>query len=408
MKTVAIFIADSNGGYPVPATKGGAVATLVEHLIKQNSIDGMVLFKIISFYSKEAFEISKKYNNVEFIWVKIPKFISLFDEIFFKFIKKVFKKKKAMSYKSFFSLLYYIKKSIHILKKNEFDKVVLENNIPLALIIKKSKYKGEYFYHFHNIPRINVGCKEVFKNCKKILCVSKYVANEIISENNSIGPINKESVKILYNCIDFDKFYPIKNDIKLEEYRNRFGINNDDNVILFVGRLSMEKGIDQLIEAVKLIKNIKYKVLITGSYIHNDSSMDEYQKKLLKDAKELGDKIIFTGYIQQSDLVYIYNMADVAVLPSMWEEPAGLTMLEAIACGTKVITTNSGGIPEYVARQAIILDRDKDLIYNISKEIDKILQKKDVVSESDIKKNIEYLKNEYSCNNYLKRFIGLI
>jgi len=64
----------------------------------------------------------------------------------------------------------------------------------------------------------------------------------------------------------------------------------------------------------------------------------------------------------------IYQLGNVAVLPSMWEEPAGMTMVEAVVSGLPLITTNSGGIPEYIpAELAYMLDRNKDLVKNISR-----------------------------------------
>lgn len=204
------FIADSNGAFPVPAVKGGAVATLVEHLVKEGNKDNDNKLTIFSYYDKNAFNISKKYSNTEFIWIKRPMIIKAFDRILFKGIQVLRKNKKSISYATVFSLCWYILKcSIH-LRKNIYDKVILENNIPIAWIIKLSRYTGDYYYHFHNVPRINAKCKDVFAKCKGMLCVSKFVASQIKSKENAIGPVRKEQIKILYNCIDTEIF-KIKN-----------------------------------------------------------------------------------------------------------------------------------------------------------------------------------------------------
>ena len=91
--------------------------------------------------------------------------------------------------------------------------------------------------------------------------------------------------------------------------------------------------------------------------------------------------MVFTGYISYKDMPAIYNLADIAILPSMWEEPAGLTPIEAMACGTPVITTNSGGIPEYVSDSAIVLNRDNELIENIATEIEKLINNDNYYAE---------------------------
>ena len=101
---IGIITADSNGAYPVPAVNGGAVSTLIETLIRDNSEKGIVNFTIFSFYTIEAYKASKKYKNVKFVWVKVPKIYKIMDKFFFYLIKKI-KKVKAISYKSIFSLI---------------------------------------------------------------------------------------------------------------------------------------------------------------------------------------------------------------------------------------------------------------------------------------------------------------
>ena len=67
---IAIFIADSNGGYPVPAVKGGAVSTLVEHLVEKNNERQLAEMTVVSYYDKEAVEKAKKYPNIIFKWIR--------------------------------------------------------------------------------------------------------------------------------------------------------------------------------------------------------------------------------------------------------------------------------------------------------------------------------------------------
>ena len=95
-----------------------------------------------------------------------------------------------------------------ILKKSTYDKVVIQNNIPLIWAIKLSKYEGEYIYHLHNIPRINAKCKELFSKCKCFLCVSEYVGKAISNIDNPIGPISEDKIRVLYNCVDTRLFRP--------------------------------------------------------------------------------------------------------------------------------------------------------------------------------------------------------
>lgn len=399
---VGIFIADSNGGYPVPASKGGAVPTLVEHLIKRNNELNIIDMEIVAYYDAEAEELSKKYANIKFRWIKIPNVIKLMDNITFWITKTGFKKKKALSYKNIFSLIYYIIESSKIIKNTSYDKIVLENNIPLAWIIKLSKYCGEYYYHFHNVPRINAKAKDVFNSCTGFLCVSRFVGNQIISKENAIGPIDKNKVKILYNCVDIENLN-IKLDTEMrEKKRLQYGINSNEKVVLFVGRLSEEKGVDKILDALKLLpKNVK--ALIVGSYLHGNSFKDDYQMKLFCLAKELEERVVFTGFVPHHKIGNIYQIADIAVLPSMWDEPAGLTMVEAMLCGIPVITTCSGGIPEYVGSYAVKLNRDNNIHENMANAIYNILYNNIDVTDM-VNNGIKRIKKEFNSNDYLMKF----
>lgn len=403
MDRIAIFTADSNGGYPVPATRGGAVSTLIEHLIKENSKNKKIDLEIISFFEKKAYEESKKYENVKFIWIKVPLLFRLLDEFTFKIVKTFFKKEKSLSYKSIFSLIYYIKKSKNLVKKNNYEKVILENNIPLALIIKLSKYRGKYYYHLHNIPRLNLKCKSVFDNCNGYLCVSKFVAQQIMLASNPIGPIDIKKIKILYNCVDTEKFYKIRNETILMKYKNKFNVKKNEKIVLFVGRISEEKGIDKLLEAINILKDKKIKVLIVGSYIHNYKDKSEYQEKIRKLSECISQNVIMTGYIKQEELVYLYNISDVVVLPSMWDEPAGLTMLEALACGANVISTYSGGIPEYIDKHGVLIERNEELSKKIAENIKRILD-----SGEEQEKGILRVEENFSTEKYLTKFVEAI
>lgn len=370
---IAIFTADSNGGYPVPASKGGAVSTLIEHLVSENNKKKLLEMEVLSFYEERAVEKSQMYPYVSFTWVKVPKVISLLDTLLFSIILKFFKKKKAISFRSILGLIYYIINSSIWLRKHKCDKVVVENNIPMAWIIKLSNYKGEVWYHLHNLPRTNAKCLSVFGK-SNFLCVSNFISKKICEQESAIGEIPREKCFVLYNCVDTILFRK-KEDV---DVRLKYGIKTSEKILLFVGRLSEEKGVDKLLGAIKLIPRDDVRILIVGSLIYGANVMDSYQMRIKEMAEELGNKVIFTGYIPQSELPCYYNSAYISVLPSLWEEPAGLTMIESMACGTPVITTSQGGIPEYVRSGAIVLPINENLEENIAKNVEMLLSDKSI------------------------------
>lgn len=400
-----IFIADSNGCYPVPASKGGAVSTLVELLVAGNEIKKLVDMTVISYYDEKAFELSRKYPSIKFIWIKTPVLVKWMDKAIYS-ILSCFPKVHATSFLSFLTLLHYTFKASQLLRKRKNETVVLEHNIPMMWMIKWSGFKGKYFHHLHNIPRTNAKCMEVVSKCNGYICISQFMADQIMSYKNPIGPVPAEKVALLYNCIDITLFHPIEH---LDQFalRTKYNLSPNSKIIVFSGRMTWEKGIDKLLDSLDFIQTENVEVLIVGSLLMTCNKTDTYIERLQKKAQQYKEKVHFTGYIQHDKLPELYNLGDVAVLPSMWEEPAGLTMLEAMACGTPVITTRSGGIPEYVGNAAIILERDENLKMSIAKSIDKLLNDNEYYQDMR-KQGIERIQKYFNSDCYINKFVDII
>lgn len=398
------------GGLPIPSAKGGAVQNLIEHLISENQRQRKIKLFVITPFDKEAKKIAhEKYENIHFEWVNIPKIIDLFDTVAYNLVKKLSKKSKAISFKSNFKSFYYAYKTALYLQKNDFDRIVIENNVRnfLALKLFKNwkKYAGKYYYHLHNVPRTGLGCKKVIKDCKRILCVSQFIGNTIMSPQNAIGPIDKERVYVYMNCIDTSEFNSSPLEQKeINKMKQRFGVYPDEKVVLFAGRLSREKGILETIRAFKKIDNQNLKLLIVGSDFYSLKTTSDFEKELKKETSNIVEKIVFTGYIPYELMPKIYKIATVAVLPSIWDEPAGLTIIEAMACGTPVITTKVGGIPEYSDdNSSILIERDKEIVDNIALGIIKILQ--DEKYTIALKKNASKKGANYNLATYYNNFL---
>lgn len=403
MDRLMLFVADSNGCYPVPASKGGAVSTLVEMLVAGNEEKRLIDMTVVSYYDEKAYELSNKYHNVKFIWIKVPKFIKILDKGLFWSVS-TFTHIKATSFKSLFSLLYYSIKSSFIIRKSRCATVVLEHNIPMVWMIRWSGYSGKYFHHLHNIPRTNAMCRRGLDKCSGFLCISQYMVNEIMSKNNPIGPIEKSRVKFLFNCIDTTVFKLIPNEL-LSVRKEDFGISDNSKIIIFAGRITWEKGVDKILEALDYI-NSNVELLIVGAFML-DESKDPYFLKIKQLSEKHKERIHYTGYIAHDKLPDLYNLADIAVLPSMWEEPAGLTMLESMACGTPVITTCSGGIPEYVGDAAIVLRRDDCLPHEIARNVDLLLSDKELY-DTYSKRGVKRINKMFSSDDYINKFYNIV
>lgn len=172
----------------------------------------------------------------------------------------------------------------------------------------------------------------------RFIAISKSVKSDL---STSLS-IDKRKIDVVYNGIDPNLFKPANN---FDLLRKEWNIDKDEKIISYVGRLNPYKGIDTLIEAFSLLlkSKVNYKLLIAGKSL---KSNEEYRKYLENLATELigNDRMVFLGYI--SNPISLYRVSDVTVLPSKWPEPFGRTIIESMACGTPVVASNTGGIPE--------------------------------------------------------------
>ena len=404
MEKIAII---TSGFLPVPASKGGAVENIVVNLLNENEKNNKMEFNIISIFDDISYNESKKYSKSKINFIKVNFLVKFLDKITFLIAKKVLKKENSQSYRYIFQRLYYLNKCSKILKKNDFDKVILENHPTqyLALKWRKNylKYSGRYYYHCHNEFPGTYGCSEIIKSTKKIICVSNFIANSIANLMN----MPSDKFIVLRNCIDVKRF---SNELNFDEKRKlkeKYGIKDNEKILLFTGRITPEKGVKELVESLKNISNQNYKLLILGSALNELKTKTKYQEEIENIVQTISSKVIFTGFIKYEEINKFYSIADIAVLPSIWDDPAPLTVIESLVSGLPIITTNSGGIPEYATNgSAIIIERNKDLVENLSKSINLLLNDEAKLKEMSI--SAKKVSKDLTLNNDYNNFIDIM
>ena len=168
--------------------------------------------------------------------------------------------------------------------------------------------------------------------CDLIIAVSEGTKKDII-KSYGIGP---SKITVIHNGIDETLWKPIVN----EEVLRKYGITKP--YVLFVGRLTKQKGVETLLEAAKILPNHIKIVLVTGK---EDDKL--YLEKIRSIVSKIRNVVWIHKMLPKQDIIPIYTQASVFVCPSIYE-PFGIVNLEAMATETPVVATNVGGIPEIV------------------------------------------------------------
>jgi len=160
-------------------------------------------------------------------------------------------------------------------------------------------------------------------------------------------PANR--IDVVY-CAADEEFHPINDRSTLDECRRRRGL--PAKMILFMGTLEPRKNVTQLVRAFAQLKreHIPHTLVIGGA---KGWGCDEIFATV--EALGLQDQVYFAGYVPQDELPLWYNAAEVFVYPSSFEG-FGLPVLEALACGTPVVTSNTTALPEVVGDAGLLVD----------------------------------------------------
>lgn len=158
--------------------------------------------------------------------------------------------------------------------------------------------------------------------------------------------------KITVTHLAADPIYkPMDRDRARSVIFNKYGV--DSRYILYLGGFSLRKNIYRLIKAFKKVHDASkepLKLLILGEHSRSFSSLWKLTEEL-----DLCDDVKFLNFVPTSDLPFFYNGAEVFVYPSLYEG-FGLPPLEAMQCGTPVVTSNASSIPEIVGNNCKLID----------------------------------------------------
>lgn len=242
------------------------------------------------------------------------------------------------------SPIYSITEQLELFQKIPKDTTLFWSphyNIPLL-------YTGKLLVTIHDVFHLSMSqyIKRIYSKCmfralshkaNTVICVSQFTKDELIRLTN----LNKQKIYTVYNGVDNSWFHIKK---ELNPYKRPY--------LLFVGNVKPHKNLVRLIKAYQLIMDkIPHNLVIVGKK-HGLITAD---KEVLVYASRLGNRIDFTGFLDDATLKQYYIYADALVFPSLYEG-FGLPPLEAMSCGCPVVVSNVSSLPEVCGDAAYYVD----------------------------------------------------
>lgn len=330
-KSLAIVVPEL---LPVPPVKGGAVEHWVHEVSKrldQSKYD-------ITIVSRPA--NAAGVENVHYLTVPWTK-----TERFFHRIKEKVTWRNPLRYLA--KIQNVASYGLRMAKQvRHFDLVIIHNEPNLVLFMRKMPQQ-KIILHMHNehlgIKLFRPFYRKALAKVDTVICVSDYIRRTVVQH----FPEFSDKFTVVFNATDPEIFKPYGPQA-IAELKDVVMIESDKTYLLYVGRLTEIKGVHVLIEAFRQIHTrLPYtRLIIAGSSFFSGAVKTSYEQLLIELAKPVSDAIMFTGFMPHEKLKYLYSAVDIVVLPSVWQDPCPLVVLEAMASGTCLISTAVGGVPE--------------------------------------------------------------
>lgn len=348
---------------PVPPTRGGAVETLVHHLLTENESIRRFDFTVFCIYDKDAARAAAAFSHTRFQMIHHSARFARLDDLYCRAVKKLIGKNATPNRR-------YIRRVVGMLRSSQWDVIIVENDVLFARFVANA-FPGRVWLHLHNrYLSADLDWSEyVLRGDMRVIAVSDFIKRQALT----VPGASADRIAVLKNCVDTELFNRCANLGPRSEKRKAWGLTDGDVLFLFAGRLLPEKGVLELINAFLLMEAPGAYLMIVGSSWFGSNASNEFTRALQEAARPKANKILFTGYVPHDQMPEYYAASDIALAPSICEEAAGLTVVEALASGLPLIATDAGGIPEYVdAACAVTVSRGGRMAFELRDAMSKL------------------------------------
>ena len=365
------------GKLPVPALKGGAVETLIEMIVSENELNQVFEIDVFTIWDAQMHTIRYKHSNL--ITVRPSILTIVFDRLFFLYWERIKKDWRATFHRNHFRDRLYEKRLFKLIRSTTYERIIVENNMSLLKCIYDALGQKGYSkvcdYHMHSVLIDNPMMIDYLSKCHQIITVSDFVRKTMLS---TYAEFSNVKFKVLMNTVDVSKFNSDSLTEIREISRQKYNINNDEFVFLYSGRLSIEKGVKELIAAFEKLDSNSTKLVVAGGSYSGDPAVSQYEIEIKKYCAENGLNVDFLGFVNNNDMKSIYALADVLVIPSIVKEAGSLTAIEGMNLGIPMIVSNIGALPEYLGEYPIYVEPGTDFIEKLAQAMQRCVDSSDL------------------------------
>ncbi|MEH7179230.1 glycosyltransferase family 4 protein [Neobacillus vireti] len=373
----------------------------------------------VAMISPGTFPIAgRKASSIEMLMVKLAELFQKKADVFMfgkKFSRQPhLEKKGSITYYRFliFQSNPYMKQTIEQLQTIKPDIIHIENRPRFVKAVRLAMPRSKIILVmqstlFMSRPHIS---KEELMRCLEgadaIVVNSHYLKNHMVTENLCA------SSKIIVNHlgVDVDQFQPKWHQepkARVTQLKAKWGVT-DRKILLYVGRLVEIKGVHHILEAMPTLIKVDPSIIlfIAGSSLAPSAETRAYEARLQKMAEKVKDHVIFNSIITHDEIHTWFQMADLLLVPSA-AEPFGLVNVEAMAVGTPVIATNSGGIPEIMEHgKTGILIQPERVVNELTWQVIKLFANPKKIMRMGVESAL-HVRNQFTWALTAQRYLAL-